>query len=62
MDYKSFIDTSLIYRHLVGDFIRSNIDFEPEQIAPPVEHHYAHAMAAWVGSGFSDCAFLELTD
>ncbi len=31
MDYKSLIDTSINYRHLVGDFIRSNIDFEPEQ-------------------------------
>ena len=60
MDYKSFIDTSINYRHLVGDFIRTNIDFEPEQIAPPVEHHYAHAMAAWVGSGFSDCAILAI--
>lgn len=60
MDYESFIDTSLNYRHLVGDFIRSNINFEPEQIAPPVDHHYAHAMAAWVGSGFSDCAILAI--
>ncbi len=60
MDNKSFVNTSSNYRHLVGDFIRNNIELTPDQISECVDHHYAHAMAAWVGSGFEDCAFLAI--
>jgi carbamoyltransferase len=60
MDNQSFIDTSYNYRHLVGDFIRSNLNLKPSQITPPVDHHYAHAMSAWVGSGYEDCAILAI--
>jgi len=60
MDNESFINTSYNYRHLVGDFIRNNLAIRPEQIAKSVDHHYAHAMSAWVGSGYEDCAFLAI--
>jgi carbamoyltransferase len=60
MDQKSFIDTSLNYRHLIGDYIRQNLNLAPEQIGKPVFHHTAHAMAAWSGSGFQDAAFLAI--
>jgi len=60
MDNRSFVNTSFNYRHLVGDYIRSNIRLTPDQISESVDHHYAHAMAAWVGSGYEDCAFLAI--
>jgi carbamoyltransferase len=60
MDRKSFVDTSLNYRHLIGDYIRQNLNLSPEQIVNPINHHEAHAMSAWVGSGFEDAAFLAI--
>jgi len=60
MDNESFINTSYNFRHLVGDYIRNNLNIRPDQIAQNVEHHYAHAMAAWIGSGYEDCAFLAI--
>ena len=60
MDNESFINTSYNYRHLVGDFIRNNLNLRSDQISKNIDHHYAHAMAAWVGSGYEDCAFLSI--
>lgn len=60
MDDQTFVDTSLNYRHLVGDYIRANLDLKPNQIMRQTDHHYAHAMSSWVGSGYEDCAFLAI--
>lgn len=60
MDNKSFVETSLNYRHLLGDYIRQNLNLDSKQIAKPIHHHLAHAMGAWVGSGFSECAILAI--
>lgn len=60
MDNQSFIDTSLNYRHLIGDYIRQNLNLTPNQIVKPIYHHNAHAMSAWIGSGFQDAAFLAI--
>ena len=60
MDNRSFTNTSLNYRHLIGDYIRQNLNLTPNQITMPINHHKAHAMSAWIGSGFQDAAFLAI--
>jgi carbamoyltransferase len=60
MDLKSFINTSYNYRHLIGDYIRNNLNIRPHQISKNVDHHTAHAMSAWVGSGYKECALIAI--
>lgn len=60
MDSESFIETSLNYRHLVGDYIRQNLRITSNQISKPIHHHLAHAIGALVGSGFKDTALLAI--
>jgi carbamoyltransferase len=60
MDSESFIDTSLNYRHLVGDYIRQNLKISSNQISKPIHHHLAHAIGALVGSGLKDTALLAI--
>ena len=60
MDDKSYVGTSLNFRQLVGDYIRKNLNLSSGQIATAMDHHEAHAMSAWVGSGFKDAAFLSI--
>jgi carbamoyltransferase len=60
MDSESFIETSLNYRHLIGDFVRQNLRITDDQISKPIHHHLAHALGAWVGSGFRDTALLAI--
>lgn len=60
MDTESFTETSLNYRHLIGDYIRQNLRLTDGQISKPIHHHLAHAIGAWVGSGFKDTALLAI--
>ena len=60
MDIKSFNNSSLNYRKLVGDFIRKYLNINDAQLASPIHHHEAHAISSWVGSGYEDSAFLAI--
>ena len=60
MDFESFIGTSDNYRQLVGDYIRKNLRIRNDQIVDPIEHHEAHALSSWIGSGYEDAAFLAI--
>lgn len=60
MDFESFVWTSDNYRQLVGDYIRKNLRIRNDQIVNPIEHHEAHALGSWIGSGYEDSAFLAI--
>jgi len=60
MDNQFFNGTSWNYRRLVGDYIRKHLNITKTQISKPIHHHEAHAISAWIGSGFEDAAFLAI--
>lgn len=60
MDVQSFVGTSNNYRQLIGDYIRQNLRINGKQIINSIEHHEAHALSSWFGSGFEDAAFLAI--
>lgn len=60
MDFENFVWTSDNYRQLVGDYIRKNLRIRDDQIVNPIEHHEAHALSSWIGSGYEDAAFLAI--
>ncbi len=58
MDQKTYFRTSVNYRLLIGDFIRSRLDIQKSKIHFSESHHFAHALTTFWPSGYKEAGVL----